>query len=117
MANTTMDSKKQKPEIGCLWMNRGEETKILMDEYPKEFMLLNMIAYRARLKPTAYPCKLETGEAFIGKGDFERYGWSEANYRTAKKRLKKWGFIDTRITNKGTIAKILNTRIFDIDAE
>ena len=40
-------------------------------------------------------------------------GMEETPYRTAKKNLKKMGFITTKSTSKGTIAKLINTELFD----
>jgi hypothetical protein len=52
------------------------------------------------------------GEAFIG--DFENYGMSERNYRTAKDHLSKWRFATFKTTNKGTIAKLMDSRLFEV---
>jgi hypothetical protein len=40
-------------------------------------------------------------------------GMTQQNYRTAKKHLEKMGFITTKSTTKGTLAKLVNTELFD----
>ena len=42
---------------------------------------------------------------------------SEQNYRTAKKQLEEFGLITTQATNKGTIATICSTDIYDINLD
>jgi hypothetical protein len=39
---------------------------------------------------------------------------SEQQYRTAKKKLEKWGYATFKRTNKGTTAKLTDTRLFDV---
>jgi len=93
---------------------RSEEAKFL-DTHPVENHVLNVIARRARRTK----CKLtglNVGECFIGhKG----LGLTEQTYRTAKKNLKKWGFVEfkkgARVTDAGTVAILLNTMIYDIN--
>ena len=55
---------------------------------------------------------LKSGEAFIG--DYENYGMSERSYRTAKLHLAKWSFTTFKATNKGTVAKLMDTRLFEV---
>ena len=40
---------------------------------------------------------------------------TEQKYRTAKGLLGTWGFATFKGTNKGTIANLINTRVFDIN--
>lgn len=79
------------------------------------FCLLTLIALRARRKNDTNFDDLELGEALIG--DFESYGATEQVYRTDKKFLETFNFITTRTTNRGTIAKLVDTTIFDINIE
>lgn len=83
-------------------------------KYPKAFMLAVQIARRARRMPSIVE-GLGIGEAKIG--DYASIGLTEQEYRTAKKRLKKCGFATFRATNRGTIAMLTDTRLFDINAE
>jgi len=96
---------------------RGPESRDLLVKYPKEFLLLSLIALRSRWSPTDLPLRLEPGEAMVGKGDFEKWGFSAKQYRTALERLKKWHFVDTRRAPCGTIAKLINSGIYDLNLE
>lgn len=105
-----------KPESkgpGFIKLMRSDEMASLMDNYPKELYLMILIARRASFKRNPI-IGLDVGEALVGVGDFLRHKWTERAYRTAVERLKKWRYIDTRTTNKGTIAKIVNTDICDL---
>ena len=55
------------------------------------------------------------GEAMIG--DWANYGMTEREYRTAKEILEKHGFATTKATGRGTIATLVNTRVFDPNIE
>jgi hypothetical protein len=80
----------------------------------EEMVLLMFIAKRARRTP----CRitgLDIGEAMIG--DFKNYGMTERKYRTAKNNLEKWGFSTFKTTNKGTVAKLIDSTVYDINAE
>lgn len=80
---------------------------------PSAFVLLTLIAKRAkRTNDHPYP-ELEFGEALIG--DYEVYGATERTYRTDKKYLEKFNLSTFRTTNKGTIAKLINSSVFDIN--
>lgn len=92
---------------------KRSKTTIELIKHHKEFILLNIIAYRARRTDKFNPHGLEIGEALIG--DYQNYGMSEQNYRTAKKNLKKWKFITCRPTPKGTIARLINSDVWDIN--
>jgi len=78
-------------------------------------MLLAQIAYRAKRTNDFNINNLEIGEALIG--DFLEIGTTHRKYRTAIETLKKWGFATFNPTNKGTIAKLVDTRVFDINCE
>jgi hypothetical protein len=79
------------------------------------FALLAQIAFRAKRTNDFSVHGLEIGEALIG--DYKSIGLTEQKYRTAKAKLKTWGFITTKATNKGTIAKLINSEVFDINKE
>lgn len=99
--------------MGYVKLNRCEQTEELMKK-PNEFMLLTLIAYRARrtLDPDD---GLEIGEALVG--DYKACGLTERKYRTAKKHLKATGKVTFKATNKGTVAKLINSDIYDINTE
>jgi hypothetical protein len=95
---------------------RSDEAKFL-DTHPVENHVLNVIARRARRTPCRLTM-LDIGECFIGhKG----LGITEQQYRTAKKNLKKWGFVEfkkgKKATDTGTVAKLLNSTVYDINEE
>jgi len=75
------------------------------------FILLYNVATRAWRGPGLSPRGCWVGEALIG--DYSTMGMTQQNYRTAKKHLERMGFITTRSTTKGTIAKLINTELFD----
>ena len=95
---------------GFLKLMRGEATVELMKD-PKAFTLLALIAYRARREGGISLHNLKPGESLIG--DYDACGFTEGEYRATKQRLAAWGFITCRTTNKGTIARLINTVIFD----
>ncbi len=95
---------------------RSEEAAFL-DTNPLANHVLNVIARRARRTPDALN-GLQVGECFVGhKG----LGLSEQQYRTVKKNLQKWGLVEfkkaERVTDRGTVAKLLNSDIYDINEE
>ena len=98
--------------MSFIMCNRNE---LLVSELLKKnqnaFILLYFIAIRAWRGPSMSPRGCGIGEALIG--DYSTMGMSEQEYRTVKKHLKKMGFITTKSTSKGTIAKLINTELFD----
>ncbi len=95
---------------------RSEEAAFL-DTNPLANHVLNVIARRARRTPDPLN-GLQIGECFVGhKG----LGLSEQQYRTVKKNLTKWGFVEfkkaERVTDRGTVAKLLNTDVYDINED
>lgn len=93
---------------------RSEATDELL-RHPNSFTLLALIAQRARRElPTFNPYGLQVGEAMIG--DYEAAGLSRQEFRTALANLQKRGLITSRSTNKGTIVRLSNTSVYDINA-
>ncbi|MFZ7124745.1 MAG: hypothetical protein ACOWWM_01145 [Desulfobacterales bacterium] len=99
---------------GFLMLIRSADTMELI-RHPNEFTLLTLIAYRARRNGSFSTLGLEPGEALIG--DHRSIGLSRQQYRTALKNLKNWEFLTTRATNKGTVAKIIKSTVYDINAD
>ncbi len=58
---------------------------------------------------------LSMGEALIG--DFAACGLTRKTYRTALRQLQDMGYVATKATNKGTIAKLIDLTIFDPNFE
>ncbi len=106
-----MDDSK---EIGFVKLMRTDEANELMLDGPA-FILLSKIALRARRTDKNSLIKLDIGEALIG--DFKSYGLTRQQYRSAVERLKSNRLITTKTTNRGTIAKILDVRVYDINKE
>lgn len=95
---------------------RNERTLQLATKYKNAFILLTIIAHRARRNDNSInEHNLELGEALIG--DYATCGMSEQEYRTAKLQLTRFKIITTRATTKGTIAKLTDTSIYDINID
>lgn len=99
---------------GFLMLQRSKETEELLRE-PGCFTLLTLIAYRARRTDGFSVHGLKPGEALIG--DHGSCGLTQRQYRTAKVKLENWRFATFRATNRGTIAKLCDSRIYDINEE
>jgi hypothetical protein len=116
-----MDSNKKKPTttarfIKLTRVEDNPEIETLVSRHHKEFILLTIIAMRARRN--AEKCKftgMEQCQAMIG--DFADYGMTRQQYRTAKANLQKWNYITIQATNKGTTATLTNKDVYDINAE
>jgi len=93
-----------------LW--RDEAVFEIIAANPLAWALATVIALRARWSQAFNVHGLMPGEAFLG--DFKRCGMTEQQYRTAKAQLEKWRFASFRPTNKGTVAKLTDTRLFSI---
>ena len=97
---------------GFIKLRRTNETLELLDDH-NAFVLLTVIALRARRTDEFNIHNLKSGEALIG--DYRRYGMTEQKYRSAMKRLGQWGFAAFKPTTRGTVATLLNARIYDIN--
>ena len=97
---------------GYVKMTRDEAGDELIAANPLAFILATVIARRARWSDGFNRHNLSPGEALIG--DWRDFGMSEQQYRTAKAQLDKWNFATFKPTNKGTIAKLTDTRLFDV---
>lgn len=84
-------------------------------KYHNTFILLTVIALRARRNDSFNTDGLRAGEALVG--DYASYGLTEREYRTAKTNLEKWRFSTFKGTGKGTIAKICSSIIYNINLE
>lgn len=93
----------------------SQTTEWIIRKRPTAFLLLTLVAKRAK-RSGSYPDKyLEIGEAEIG--DYKTYGVTEQVYRSDKKFLEINGQITTRTTSKGTIAKLISNAVFDINED
>lgn len=103
----------------------SEETDYLQEKHPNAFLLLTLIAKRARINP-GHPDGLNIGEAHIG--DFKKAGIETRDkYRTALKVLIQRKHIEiietcrfiknapTGIPTHGTKVKLLTSSIWDVN--
>jgi hypothetical protein len=97
---------------GFIKLNRSKETFELLHD-ANVFALLTVIALRARRTDEFNLHNLKAGEALIG--DYRRYGLTRQQYRTAVKRLGQWGLARFKPTTRGTVATLLDHRIYDIN--
>jgi hypothetical protein len=116
--NITNNASESKPDglksRGYFEATRGDDGPALLKANLYAFALAYTIAARACWRPTGFnPHGLRFGEAFLG--DFENYGMTESNYRSAKAYLAKWGFATFKTTSRGTIARLLDTRLFKVN--
>lgn len=93
-------------------MMRTEALDELISASPLAFVLAAVIAKRARWSESFNAHGLQPGEAFLG--DYSNYGMSQQQYRTTKAQLEKWGFATFKATNKGTVAKLMDKRLFSV---
>jgi len=98
--------------VGWFKAMRTDEAIELIAKNPLAYTLAAMIALRARWRAGFNRHGLDVGEAMLG--DFEKCGMSEKQYRTAKKHLEDGGFAAFKRSNKGTIARLIDTRLFGV---
>ena len=97
---------------GFIKLKRSPETLELLQD-PNAFILLTVIAFRARRNDEFNIHNLKSGEALIG--DYKKCGLTHRQYRTAMKRLGQWGFAAFKPTTRGTVATLCDTRVYDIN--
>jgi hypothetical protein len=98
-----------------LKLMKNKETMELATNAPNAFLLLLQIAWRAKRTNDFNAHGLTIGQALVG--DYKSIGLTEQRYRTAKGLLETWGFATFKGTNKGTVANLINSRVFDINEE
>ena len=99
---------------------KSERVKSLITEHPFAFVILSLVAQRARWNPGICPdTGLEQGEALIGASDFEGHrkncGLSRSNYRSGLNKLLSIGLLTVKVTNRGTIAKLCDSSVYDLN--
>jgi len=77
------------------------------------FILLTIIALRARRTNEEHFDNLKIGECLLG--DYKNYGMSRQEYRTSKLFLEKYQIVTFKTTNKGTIGKLISDIVYDIN--
>ena len=99
---------------GYVKLQRTDATRELFKD-PNAFVLLAVIATRAKRTVGFSVLGLKTGQALIG--DYEAYGLTQKAYRRAKVRLERYGLVAFKGTGRGTIATLLNNAVYDINDE
>ena len=105
-------------DLGNGWVKAKRnwaQARELMAKSRNAMCLLYLIALRAWRGPGINRHGCCVGEGFIG--DYEEWGFTQMEYRVAKKNLEQLGFVSFRTTNRGTIAKLLGQEMFDINIE
>jgi len=100
---------------GWVKMSRTEDLFELIAAHPNAFRLASIMAIRSRWKDGHNRHELRKGECFLG--DYENCGMSSREYRTAKDYLARRGFATFKTTNKGTIGRLLDNRLFTVVSE
>ena len=103
---------------GYVKFNRCDEFDNLVVYNRNAYVLLSIIAKRATRFDGFASSKhgkvyLNSGEALIG--DYDTFNFTESEYRSAKKYLIDFKYISVISNRRGTIAKLLNTKIFNIN--
>ncbi|MDD3275429.1 MAG: hypothetical protein PHP93_00060 [Kiritimatiellales bacterium] len=98
---------------GFVKLNRSVETMELLETDPNAFLLLALIALRARWSSVPNRRNLQPGQCLLG--DHAKCGLTQKEYRTAKNRLESLGYVAFKGTNKGTVATILSTQVYDVN--
>jgi len=99
---------------GFIKLQRSDETLELLRD-PNAFVLLTVIALRARRTDEFNIHHLKSGEALLG--DYRKYGMTEQQYRCAKKRLARYRLATFRPIPRGTIARLAVDKVYDINEE
>ena len=105
-------------DLGNGWIKAKrnyDQAQALMSKSRNASCLLYLIALRAWRGPGINQHGCGVGEGFVG--DYEKWGFTQKEYRVAKTNLEQFGFASFRATNRGTIARLLTADIFDINIE
>lgn len=96
---------------GFIKATRSQDALELIRRKPFTFILAYVIAHRARWREGFDADGRSIGEALLG--DHDQYGMTRQEYRTAIKNLAKYKFATFKPTPQGTIARLLDTRLFN----
>lgn len=92
---------------------RTDDFLELLRAKPNAFRLLALIAYRARWRDGYSADGLARGEARLGRFDVQReLGLTPKEYRLACDTLEQGKFVALQRTHHGTVARILDSRVF-----
>ena len=101
---------------GFIKVDRTNALELLLAD-PDAFLILSVIALRALRKDSKYNSyNLKPGQAFIG--DYKKFSLTRQRYRDALERIQQRYCLATfEGTNKGTIATLTSTDVFDINIQ
>lgn len=99
---------------GFLKLQRSVTAEELLKD-PSAFVLLTLIAMRARWSEEPSIAGLSYGQAHIG--DWKTIGLTEKQYRCAKQRLARAGLARFDSTRRGTVATLTDSRVFSLRDE
>jgi hypothetical protein len=102
------------PDRGFVKLQRSPTTDALLGD-KNALHLLTVIGLRARWSYEPSLDGLTHAQAQIG--DFAATGLTQKEYRCAKQRLEKWGLVRFDPTPLGTIATLLDSRVFSLTDE
>lgn len=102
-------------KTGYVMLLRNQLVLELLEIRPTAFLLLTQIALRIKRSDGSMLNDLAIGEARVG--DFGKYGVSEQVYRSDKRFLEKYHLATFKPTSRGTIVRLANTYIFDVNLE
>ncbi|NBU10907.1 MAG: hypothetical protein EBS84_18115 [Proteobacteria bacterium] len=92
---------------------RTDDFLELLRAKPNAFRLLALIAYRARWRDGYSGDGLARGEARLGRFDVQReLGLTPKEYRLACDALEEGKFVALQRTHHGTVARIVDSRVF-----
>jgi len=106
-----MGREHSEPQGGWLKMHRSAECRYLLKNKPNAFLLLTLIAGRAKYHNKNGDDSLRINEAYIG--DHQSCGLTRQKYRTAITILVDRKHIVTRRVKNGFIAKLISTDVFN----
>lgn len=100
-------------DAGFIKYIRSEQSEYLL-AYPNANHLLMVMAFRSRRAD--HPLNgLKVGQCFLG--DYSSIGLTRQQYRTAQNQLVEWNLATFKGTNKGTVGTILNSVVYDLNAD
>ena len=99
------------PQGGWFKVHRSNEFRYLMKHQTNAYLLLCLIASRARYHDKEGDDSLQINEAYIG--DHDSCGLTRGEYRTAINVLKKREHITTRKHGRDSIAKLVSNDVFE----
>src|SRR3569833_3114020 len=107
-----MTGQNNMPSAGWFKATRFAEMPQLVKSSRTAFIVAYAIAFRARWNDSAFnPFNLAPGEAVC---DYVNWGLTEQEFRNGRDKLTAWGYATFRATNRGTIGKLVDTRLFSV---